>query len=55
MQSWWAWKSPYGDWGWALTIDSIHEKLNHRFEKIKSEKEKIEKKVLGVYGKQYKQ
>ena len=32
----------------ALTIDSIHEKLNHRYEKIKSKKEEI-------YNKQYKQ
>ena len=41
----------------ALTIDSIHDKLNHRYEKIKIKKEeKIEKeKALNVYNKQYKQ
>ena len=41
----------------ALTIDSIREKLNHRYEKIKSKKkEKSEKeKALGAYNKQYKQ
>ena len=41
----------------ALTIDSIHKKLNHRYEKIKSKKEeKHEKeKALNVYNKQYKQ
>ena len=38
----------------ALTIDSIHEKLNHRYEKMKSKKrEKTEKeKALGAYNKQ---
>ena len=41
----------------TLTIDSIREKLNHRYEKIKSKKEeKSEKeKALGAYNKQYKQ
>ena len=40
-----------------LTIDSIHEKLNHSYEKNKNKKEeKIEKeKALGAYNKQYKQ
>ena len=41
----------------ALTIDSIQEKLNHRYEKIKTKKEeKHEKeKALNVYNNQYKQ
>ena len=41
----------------ASTIDSIREKLNHRYEKIKGKKEeKNEKeKALNVYSKQYKQ
>ena len=41
----------------ALIIDTIHKKLNHRYEKIKSEKkEKNEQeKVLNVYNRQYKQ
>ena len=39
--------------GNALTIDSIREKLNHRYEKIKGKKEeKNEKeKALNVYNK----
>ena len=41
----------------ALTIDTIREKLNHRYEKIKNKKkEKHEKeKAFNVYKKQYKQ
>ena len=41
----------------ALTIDSICEKLNHRYEKIKSEKEEKneEEKALKAYNKQYQQ
>ena len=41
----------------ALTIDSICEKLNHRYEKIKSKKEEKSKKekALRAYNKQYKQ
>ena len=41
----------------ALTIDLICKKFNHRYEKIKSEKEeKTEKeKAFGAYNKQYKQ
>ena len=41
----------------ALNIDSIREKLNDRYEKIKTKKEeKHEKeKALNVYNKQYKQ
>ena len=41
----------------ALTIDSIREKLNHKYEKIKNKKEeKIEKEeALGAYNKQSKQ
>ena len=41
----------------ALTIDSIREKLNHSYEKIKSKKEEKNKKekALNAYNKQYKQ
>ena len=41
----------------ALGIDTIREKLNHRYEKIKAKKEeKHEKeKALNAYNKQYKQ
>ena len=41
----------------ALTIDSIHEKPNHRYEKIKSKKEEKNKKekALNIYNRQYKQ
>ena len=41
----------------ALTTDLKHEKLNHRYEKMKSKKEeKTEnEKALGLYSKQYKQ
>ena len=41
----------------ALTIDLIREKLNHRYEKIKSKKEENtgKEKALGAWNKQYKQ
>ena len=41
----------------ALTIDSICEKLNHRYKRIKSKKEENneKEKALNVYKKQFKQ
>ena len=41
----------------VLTIDSIHEKLIHRYEKFKSKKEEKDEreKALNAHNKQYKQ